>query len=75
MREGLKKNEIFWDTPIPKGEGRHKGMKKEEEKGKEEKRIRVFEEAFENQRFYPLSKWSNTLLPTDRYAWSSRDGK
>ena len=30
---------------------------------------------FENERYYPLVKWSKTLLPTDRPQWSSRDGK
>eukprot|EP01065_Artemidia_motanka_P007964 TRINITY_DN13987_c0_g1_i1.p1 TRINITY_DN13987_c0_g1~~TRINITY_DN13987_c0_g1_i1.p1 ORF type:complete len:2752 (+),score=869.57 TRINITY_DN13987_c0_g1_i1:24-8279(+) len=32
-------------------------------------------ECFENQRFYPLIGWSDTLFPTDRYAWSDKTGR
>eukprot|EP01062_Namystynia_karyoxenos_P037651 TRINITY_DN27380_c0_g2_i1.p1 TRINITY_DN27380_c0_g2~~TRINITY_DN27380_c0_g2_i1.p1 ORF type:complete len:649 (+),score=177.69 TRINITY_DN27380_c0_g2_i1:80-2026(+) len=30
--------------------------------------------SWENQRWYPIKGWSASLLPTDRPAWSSRDG-
>eukprot|EP01012_Entosiphon_sulcatum_P009236 TRINITY_DN1514_c0_g1_i2.p1 TRINITY_DN1514_c0_g1~~TRINITY_DN1514_c0_g1_i2.p1 ORF type:complete len:1383 (-),score=192.52 TRINITY_DN1514_c0_g1_i2:30-4178(-) len=30
---------------------------------------------WENQRFYPIKGWSSKLLPSDRYKWSSQDGK
>eukprot|EP01065_Artemidia_motanka_P035997 TRINITY_DN43900_c0_g1_i1.p1 TRINITY_DN43900_c0_g1~~TRINITY_DN43900_c0_g1_i1.p1 ORF type:complete len:1010 (+),score=232.93 TRINITY_DN43900_c0_g1_i1:117-3146(+) len=33
------------------------------------------EEVWQNQRKYPGGGWSCSLLPTDRPAWSSRDGK
>ncbi|XP_014245754.1 tectonin beta-propeller repeat-containing protein isoform X2 [Cimex lectularius] len=36
--------------------------------------IRIKEEAFENQRWYPLEGFSSRLLPTDRYHFSSEDG-
>eukprot|EP00954_Amorphochlora_amoebiformis_P007489 581669-Amorphochlora_amoeboformis.AAC.1 len=32
-------------------------------------------QCFENQRFWPGTGWSSSLLPTDRYGWSSADGK
>ena len=30
--------------------------------------------SYENQRWVPLSGWSTNVLPTDRYAWSCKDG-
>lgn len=30
---------------------------------------------YENQRRYPLKGWTTSMLPTDRWAWSSEDGK
>ncbi|XP_073983179.1 tectonin beta-propeller repeat-containing peroxin 23 isoform X1 [Rhodnius prolixus] len=36
--------------------------------------IKVKEEAYENQRWYPLDGFSKRLLPTDRYQFSSEDG-
>ena len=37
---------------------------------------RTFEvECWENMRWYPVIGWSTKLLPTDRYQWSSKDGK
>eukprot|EP00468_Gymnochlora_sp_CCMP2014_P007996 CAMPEP_0167753612 /NCGR_PEP_ID=MMETSP0110_2-20121227/7813_1 /TAXON_ID=629695 /ORGANISM="Gymnochlora sp., Strain CCMP2014" /LENGTH=2584 /DNA_ID=CAMNT_0007639403 /DNA_START=9 /DNA_END=7763 /DNA_ORIENTATION=+ len=33
------------------------------------------DECYENQRFWPTSGWTSALLPTDRYSWSSQDGK
>ncbi|KAK9512765.1 hypothetical protein O3M35_001118 [Rhynocoris fuscipes] len=36
--------------------------------------IRVKEESYENQRWYPLEGFSNRLLPTDRFQFSSEDG-
>lgn len=32
-------------------------------------------ETYENWRWYPVIGWSQNLLPTDRYTWSSEDGK
>eukprot|EP00457_Paulinella_chromatophora_P005790 gb/GEZN01005807.1/.p1 GENE.gb/GEZN01005807.1/~~gb/GEZN01005807.1/.p1 ORF type:complete len:451 (+),score=43.22 gb/GEZN01005807.1/:55-1407(+) len=32
-------------------------------------------ETYENQRWYPMKKWTDSLLPTDRYPWSSKDGE
>lgn len=31
-------------------------------------------ECWENFRWYPVIGWSNKLLPTDRFQWSSKDG-
>ncbi|XP_068143293.1 tectonin beta-propeller repeat-containing protein [Drosophila tropicalis] len=36
--------------------------------------IRVREESFENERWLPIEGFSKTLLPTDRYRYSSADG-
>mmetsp|Transcript_37914 Transcript_37914/g.73403 ORF Transcript_37914/g.73403 Transcript_37914/m.73403 type:complete len:531 (+) Transcript_37914:35-1627(+) len=56
-----------------------------EESKREENRRRKLEnernsinrmiETYENQRYYPLSGWNDELLPTDRYQWSTKDGK
>mmetsp|Transcript_7940 Transcript_7940/g.12751 ORF Transcript_7940/g.12751 Transcript_7940/m.12751 type:complete len:258 (+) Transcript_7940:192-965(+) len=32
-------------------------------------------DCYENQRFWPAVGWSGSMLPTDRYSWSNRDGK
>ncbi|KAJ9450744.1 Tectonin beta-propeller repeat-containing protein [Diplonema papillatum] len=31
--------------------------------------------SYENQRWYPGAGWTSALLPTDRYKWSTKDGK
>ena len=35
----------------------------------------VTDETWENQRWYMFKSWTSSLLPTDRQAWSDRDGK
>jgi len=34
----------------------------------------VLAEAYENNRFYPLKGWTDTLLPTDPKKWTDREG-
>jgi tectonin beta-propeller repeat-containing protein 1 len=36
--------------------------------------IRICETSYENERWYPPSGWSQSLLPTDRPRFSSEDG-
>ena len=36
--------------------------------------VRLVEETYENQRWYPLSGWSEKLLKSERYSWSDRKG-
>ncbi|KAL4141811.1 hypothetical protein QTP88_004372 [Uroleucon formosanum] len=37
--------------------------------------IRIQEEVYENERWMPVGSFSKRLLPTDRYCWSSENGK
>ncbi|VVC27895.1 Peroxin/Ferlin domain,Beta-propeller repeat TECPR,Peroxin domain [Cinara cedri] len=37
--------------------------------------IRIKEEVYENERWMPVGSFSKRLLPTDRYHWSSENGK
>ncbi|XP_055609024.1 tectonin beta-propeller repeat-containing protein [Uranotaenia lowii] len=36
--------------------------------------IRIKEEAYENERWFPIEGWSGRLLPTDRYKFSNAEG-
>lgn len=36
--------------------------------------LRRLVEVFENERYYPLTGWSQSLLPTDRERYSNREG-